>query len=89
MYNLFKPFLFLVDPEEAHRLTMRTLTNALKIPGMRAAFEKTFCKDDPSLHRSVAGLKFKNPVGLAAGFDKDGKYFHQMALLGFSGKPAI
>jgi len=56
----------------------------LQLPGVASTLKATLHYDHPSLQKTVAGLKFKNPVGLAAGFDKDGKYFSTMAALGFS-----
>ena len=53
------------------------------IPGMRAIYRALYCYDRPGLEKEVFGLKFKNPVGLAAGFDKDGKYINVLPLLGF------
>jgi dihydroorotate dehydrogenase len=83
MYSILKPFLFRLSPEVAHQYTMRTLRFALRIPMMRFLFKKTFHIEDTTLERQVMGLTFANPVGLAAGFDKDGKYFADMAALGF------
>ena len=55
----------------------------LAIPIVSSIF-RSYCRiDDQRLHRSFLGLDFSNPVGLAAGFDKDGKYFHAMSALGF------
>lgn len=54
-----------------------------KIPGKRWALRKFFVLNDPSLEREVMGLKFNNPVGLAAGFDKDGKAFEELSSFGF------
>ncbi len=56
----------------------------LKIPGMKAFIKSLFRERHPSLERTVAGMKFSNPIGLAAGFDKNGLYLHAMATLGFS-----
>lgn len=80
VYNLLKPFLFQIDPEKAHTLTMRLF----RLPGVAKTMQSALKYDHPSLERTVAGMKFKNPIGLAAGFDKDGKYFNEMAALGFS-----
>ena len=55
----------------------------LKIPGKKAVFKKLFDFEHPALEREVFGLKFKNPVGLAAGFDKDAKLIDELACLGF------
>ena len=56
----------------------------VNIPGIAWILRATLHFDHPALEKNVAGLQFKNPVGLAAGFDKDGKYFAAMAALGFS-----
>ena len=80
MYKLLKPFLFKIDPEKAHTLTMQLL----QMPGTASIILSALKFEHPSLHKTVAGLKFKNPIGLAAGFDKDGKYYKEMAALGFS-----
>jgi dihydroorotate dehydrogenase len=84
MYALLKVFLFRMDPERAHQFTMRWFMRLLAIPGIRALVRAMFRVDRPELHRKVAGLTFRNPVGLAAGFDKDGRYLRAMAELGFS-----
>jgi dihydroorotate dehydrogenase len=63
---------------------MRLFSRALRMPVTSTIFKETYQYEDPSLHRTVAGLTFKNPIGLAAGFDKDGKYFKIMSALGFS-----
>lgn len=84
MYQrLLKPIFFLMTPEKAHNLTMFLLKTALAIPLVGWLFRKSHECRDPSLERTVFGLKFPNPVGLAAGFDKDGKYFGAMSALGF------
>jgi dihydroorotate dehydrogenase len=72
LYPLVRPLAFAFDAERAHRLTIRALK--LMPPGLPA-------KPDPGLSIRVAGLDFPNPVGLAAGFDKDAEVFRQM--LGF------
>ncbi len=83
MYSLLKPLLFQLAPEKAHHLTVKGLKATLATPGVGAAFRATYRLEDPRLERTVFGLPFPNPVGLAAGFDKDGKYYHPMASLGF------
>jgi dihydroorotate dehydrogenase len=72
LYPLVRPLAFALDAERAHRLT---------ISALRAIPAGLPAKDDPVLATEVAGLRFPNPVGLAAGFDKDGEVFRQM--LGF------
>ena len=83
MYHFFKPFLFKLSPESAHDLTMRLCRIALSLPFGRRIFRHFFSIDNRRLERRVMGLSFKNPVGLAAGFDKDGKYLEDLTALGF------
>ena len=75
--------MFLLDPERAHHLTVALLGITLSIPGGKWLFKKLYHIEHPSLHRKIWGLDFPNPVGLAAGFDKDGKYYEEMSQLGF------
>src|SRR5690349_2357153 len=56
---------------------------ALKIPGGEWLIRKIYCVKNPSLEKEIFGVHFPNPVGLAAGFDKDGKYLHAMSAIGF------
>jgi dihydroorotate dehydrogenase len=74
LYPLIRPLAFALDAERAHRLTIR----ALKLLPAGAP-----ASADPVLAVQVAGLDFPNPVGLAAGFDKDGEVFREMLGLGF------
>ncbi|MCC6460982.1 MAG: quinone-dependent dihydroorotate dehydrogenase [Saprospiraceae bacterium] len=83
MYRLAKPFLFLLSPETAHRVTVFFLDLAAQIPPLRALLRRWYCLSDKSLERQLLGLHFPNPVGLAAGFDKDGKHIEGLACLGF------
>ncbi|OAV43871.1 quinone-dependent dihydroorotate dehydrogenase [Lewinella sp. 4G2] len=83
MYQVLKPLLFKMAPEKAHGLTVQGLAATLSIPGVSHAFRATYRFEDERLHRTVFGLPFPNPVGLAAGFDKDGKYYKNMSSLGF------
>ena len=83
MYALFKPLLFWLSPEKAHRVTVFWLDLAAAFPPTRRLLRSLFCHADKSLERRVMGLVFPNPVGLAAGFDKDGKHIPGMACLGF------
>ena len=84
MYKtILKPLLFNVDPERAHHLTVSLFRTALKVPFAASIFNGLYGFQSPKLERKVFGLKFKNPVGLAAGFDKDGKYHKEMSKLGF------
>lgn len=84
MYKtLLKPIFFRLQPERAHHLTLSLLKTVLAIPGAAQIFKSLYRFEDPRLEREVFGLKFKNPVGLAAGFDKDGKHINSMSSLGF------
>lgn len=84
MYQLFiKPFLFLFDPEKVHYFSFNVIRLGSKIPGMSFLIRKFFCLNHPSLEREVFGLRFKNPVGLAAGFDKDAKLYEELSNFGF------
>jgi len=84
MYKLFiRPLLFLVDPEKIHHLVFATLRVIGRIPGGKALLRFFFHFEDVQLERVIFGLKFKNPVGLAAGLDKDARLIDEMACLGF------
>ncbi|MFT6705239.1 MAG: dihydroorotate dehydrogenase [Flavobacteriales bacterium] len=84
MYKLIiKPFLFLLSPEKAHHFTVKSFSFLLAIPLLGSLLRSFFTVKNKKLNRNFMGLHFDNPVGLAAGFDKDGKYFHSMAALGF------
>ena len=83
MYQILKSLLFLLPAERAHHLTVSLLKFTLAIPLVGWLFRKYFSVDEPRLERQVFGLNFPNPVGLAAGFDKDGKSFRAMSALGF------
>ncbi len=72
-----------MDPEKAHHLTIKLFKFALALPGGKSIFKALYSSKETSLERDLFGIKFPNPVGLAAGFDKDGKYFEDMSYLGF------
>ncbi len=83
MYTFFRSLLFFFSPEKAHHLTASLLRVALQIPGMKAIWKSLFCITDKRLEKTVFGIKFSNPVGLAAGFDKDAKMFEDLTYCGF------
>lgn len=83
MYNLVKKILFKYDPETAHHKVLKWLTKAYNLGIGKRYLESNFCIKHSSLERSVFGLHFKNPVGLAAGFDKDAKHIDELSCLGF------
>lgn len=83
MYQLLKPLLFKFDPEKIHYAVTRNLKRFNKIPGGTALSKAIWALDDARLEKEVFGLKFKNPVGLAAGFDKNAELIAEMGNLGF------
>ncbi|MBE9584441.1 quinone-dependent dihydroorotate dehydrogenase [Mucilaginibacter sp. JRF] len=83
MYSLLKPLLFQFDPEKVHYFVTRNLRRFNKFPGGAAVSRATWDLKDSRLEKEVFGLKFINPVGLAAGFDKNGEVIAEMANLGF------
>jgi dihydroorotate dehydrogenase len=83
MYSLIKPFLFSMDPEKAHHFTFSLLKASRFIPGFAAASRKAWLVNNPSLKRKLFGLEFRNPIGLAAGLDKDALAFEEMGNFGF------
>ena len=83
MYKLVKPLLFSMDPETAHHQVTGALKRFYNIWGAKQLLKSAFGFEHPRLEREVFGLHFKNPVGLAAGFDKNAEYVEEMAALGF------
>ncbi len=84
MYKgLLRRILFHLNPESAHHFTTSLFHDLLRIPGMAALVRSIFRVRNKKLEREVFGLKFENPVGLAAGFDKDGTLFRDFRHLGF------
>ncbi len=83
VYNyILKPFLFLFSAERAHHLAMSLFSFVTRIPGLKNLARK-FLGADNQKERIVAGIRFPNAVGLAAGFDKDGKYINALSHLPF------
>jgi dihydroorotate dehydrogenase len=80
---LIRPFFFLFSPEKAHTMSMVLFRISLLIPGMQHIFKALFVINNPKLKKEVLGLNFDNPIGLAAGFDKDAKYVRELSHLGF------
>ncbi len=83
MYQALKSLLFRLPAEDAHQLTVQGLAATLSLPVVNDVFRSRYRYEDRHLRRRVFGLPFCNPVGLAAGFDKDGKYYKDMSSLGF------
>ncbi|MCL6272719.1 quinone-dependent dihydroorotate dehydrogenase [Muricauda sp. 2012CJ35-5] len=83
MYKyLVRPLLFLLDAETAHHFSFKSIKVLSKL-GFGALFRSLYLVEDPKLEREVFGLKFKNPVGLAAGFDKDAVLYNELSNFGF------
>ena len=83
MYFLLKPILFQFDPEKVHYFVTRNLKRFNRFPGGAALSRAIWDVNNPRLEKEVFGLKFKNPVGLAAGFDKNAELMGEMANIGF------
>ena len=84
MYKLFiRPFLFLFDPEKIHYFTFSLIRFLCKIPLMSLILREIYKIEDKRLERTLFGIKFKNPVGLAAGFDKNAVLYNELANFGF------
>lgn len=81
--SLLRPLLFKFDPEEVHHFTFSLIKATQKVPGMRSLIQSIYQVNDKKLEREVFGLKFKNPVGLAAGLDKDAKIYNELDAFGF------
>ncbi|MFC6877892.1 quinone-dependent dihydroorotate dehydrogenase [Flavobacterium myungsuense] len=84
MYKLFiRPILFKFDAEKVHYFTFSLIRFLSKIPGFSSLFQAIYLVNDKRLETEVFGLKFKNPVGLAAGFDKDATLYKELSNFGF------
>lgn len=84
MYKLLiRPLLFWFDPEKVHHFTFSCIRFLSRIPGFSRIVQMIYTVEDKRLETEVFGLKFKNPVGLAAGFDKDAKLYKELAQFGF------
>ncbi|RFN60187.1 quinone-dependent dihydroorotate dehydrogenase [Marixanthomonas ophiurae] len=80
--SIIRPILFQSDPEKVHHFTFKMIRLLHKI-GFGSIFQSIYKVNDKRLEREVFGLKFPNPVGLAAGFDKDAKLYKELSNLGF------
>jgi dihydroorotate dehydrogenase len=84
MYKLIiRPILFLFDPEKVHYFTFSLIRFLCKIPFVATIFRSLFQVNDKRLERTIFGITFKNPVGLAAGFDKNAVLYNELANFGF------
>ncbi|MEE8436466.1 MAG: quinone-dependent dihydroorotate dehydrogenase [bacterium] len=82
-YSLLKPLWFALPPETAHRLVMGALTAGARVPGFVSVLRRAYRWEHPSLRIRLWDREFPNPVGLAAGFDKDGVALAPLLALGF------
>jgi dihydroorotate dehydrogenase len=81
--SIIRPILFKFDPEAVHYFTFDTIKLISKIPGVSFLIRLFFQVNHPALERKLFGLTFKNPVGLAAGFDKNAVLYNELANFGF------
>ncbi len=84
MYKLIvKPIFFLIQPETIHHIVFRFIKFIFRIPGVSVVLKNYYIINTKKLERKLFGLTFPNPVGLAAGFDKDAKLFDELGYYGF------
>ena len=84
MYKRFiRPFLFLIHPETVHHIIVFIVRFVFRIPGLKPLLGKIYGINDKRLNRELLGLHFTNPVGLAAGFDKNASFFKEFGAFGF------
>lgn len=85
MYKIIiRPILFLLSPETIHKLLIIFLKTAFKIPGIKDLSRWIYHVKDAALEREFLGMRFSNPVGLAAGFDKNASIYSEFEVFGFS-----
>ena len=84
MYKkIILPVLFLFDPEKVHNFTFLLFKIFLNIPFVGFLVQKIYSVDNKKLSKKLFGIEFKNPVGLAAGFDKNAKLYNELSRFGF------
>ena len=83
IYPIIRNSLFLLPPETAHNVSMKSLDLVAALPGINTLMRNHFQVHDPSLSKTVFGLHFPNPVGLGAGFDKNAAHLDGLEMLGF------
>lgn len=83
IYSCLRPLLFSMDPEDAHNFIFSLLRNSRDFPGFKPLLTSLYGFDHPSLESEVVGLHFNNPVGLAAGFDKNAELLDVFSRFGF------
>jgi dihydroorotate dehydrogenase len=84
MYKqIIRPILFLIDAEKIHHFVFQLLKFTGRIPGVKSGLKATFDYNSDKTAKTLFGIRFTNPVGLAAGFDKDARLIDELASLGF------
>jgi dihydroorotate dehydrogenase len=84
MYKTFiRPLLFCFPPERVHKLAVFSLRIISYVPGIKSLMRRYFLVTHPKLERNLFGIRFPNPIGIAAGFDKSASLYNQLACLGF------
>ncbi len=84
MYKkIIRPILFLFDTEKVHNFTFLFFKIILNLPFIGYIVRKIYSVENKKLHKKIFGLEFKNPVGLAAGFDKNAKLYNELTCFGF------
>ncbi len=81
--SVIRSILFQFDAERVHHFSFKAIKFLHTMPGVSSLIRSIFVLSDPRLEREVAGIRFPNPVGLAAGFDKDAKLFNELGNFGF------
>ena len=85
MYRfIIRPIFFAFDPEWVHYFSLNLLKLICIIPFAKSIIRFFYQNSSQNIEKELFGIKFKNPVGLAAGFDKNGKYIKELSLFGFS-----
>src|SRR6202166_2587574 len=83
MYKLLRNILFLFPAETVHHFSMKSLKLICKIGFIKKIVRTQFTMDDSRFSKELFGLKFKNPIGLGAGFDKNALFLNELETLGF------
>ncbi len=83
IYGVLRRLLFLIPPEQIHRVTFAVLRGTTAVALVRRGLQRLLSPSDPVLASTVFGVHFPGPLGLAAGFDKDGIGLHSWGALGF------
>ncbi len=83
IHAMLRIFTFFAGPERCHALVVLMLRLVGYLPGSRWLLRKIYAVEHPSLEREVFGLHFKNPIGLAAGFDRNAEIYRELSAMGF------